>query len=147
MRTIPMDPKAAKPTTMASKRRQGALAREAAKFMDKKKNTLKDEALEVLRKKNRELIADLKKTKGNLVKAEKALMKTDIELKAASRAWVALFSGVMSLAEAVSNTTRAGRNAREMARRALEREGIRPPSVLGASRRRAPSKKRGKKKS
>jgi hypothetical protein len=73
-------------------------------------------------------------------------VKADIELKAASRAWVALFSGVMSLAEAVSNKTRAGRNARESARRALENEGIRPPSVLGSSRKRAPSKKRKKKK-
>ena len=124
---------------MAQVRRQKHLRKLAG-------TTLKTEALEVLRKKNRELEAELKKAKNNLHRAEKKLMQADIDVLAAKRAWVALFGGVMALSEAVSNTTRAGRNARERARKLLEDEGIRPPSSLGSSRKRHPQKKRRKKK-
>lgn len=108
--------------------------------------TLKDEAIEVLRKKNRELEEELKRAKSNLAKAEKELAQASIDVKARQRAWVALFGAVLVLSEVVSNTTRAGRVARERARKLLENEDIRPPSSLGFSRKRTPGKKGKKKK-
>ena len=108
------------------------------------RNELLTEGLTILRKKNRELDQENKSLKERLRAYEALTAREGLEAQTVRRSFDALIGAVSVLAEQVPNKSRAGREARELARRRLEEKGIKPPSSLGSSRKRPTG--RGKKK-
>lgn len=108
--------------------------------------TLPEVAEDVLRKRNRELKSQLRASQEQRHRAERDAARAVLELNTVEETFTAFFIAVAKLAMEVSNKSREGREAREIARKALEEAGIRPPSTLGASRQRKKSTKRRKKK-
>lgn len=107
--------------------------------------SLPQAAEDVLRKRNRALQRELATVKEQRWKADRDAARVRLELDALEKSFTAFFFAVNRLADQVSNKTRDGRAARELARKALEELGIRPPSTLGSSRRRKKKAARKKK--
>lgn len=113
--------------------------------MAKAKTKLQEAAEVVLRRRNRELQRELKVATEQRRKAEREYARAQLELDAVEETFTAFFFSIDRLALEVKATNQAGRVARELARKALEEAGVRPPSTLGSSRKRAKKKKRKKK--
>jgi len=110
----------------------------------KKTPALLTEVIEVQRKKISELEKELAFEQMKLGAAERTKFKYETRAIAAEASADTLFEAVRVLATRVDNVTVADRKAREAARKLLEARKIGPPSSLGSSRERKPSKRKRK---
>lgn len=98
------------------------------------KPDLKGTAVVVLRSKVAELETEINALKVNLAFHENQHLKLERGKTSAEEHAEILFNACRILADAVTNSTSAGRRAREEARELMESNKIRPPSTLGSSR-------------
>jgi hypothetical protein len=98
------------------------------------KPDLKGTAVVVLRSKLAELESEVRALKVSLAFHENWYLRLEREKTAADDHAEVLFNACRILAGALSNSTSAGRRAREEARELLESNKIHPPSTLGSSR-------------
>lgn len=103
-------------------------------------------AEDVLKKRNRELSNQLLTAQRHRREVEGKYALLYRKAEGVRESFLAFFFAVELLAAQVSNNTRDGRNARTAARQALEKRHVKPPSTLGSSRKREPTKGRRHKK-
>jgi hypothetical protein len=117
---------------------EGRVRQSAVKVVPKK--TLHAEALQLMKEERDQLAREVSTLRLRALQHDKKEARLLREARSATDEAEVLLEAVTTLARAVSNETRSGREVREQARRLLEDHGIPPPVTLGSSRSRRKKK-------
>jgi hypothetical protein len=111
----------------------------------KRKKKMAEEIAEVLRMKNKKLTESLHTSQARVRGLETGRLKWEGRGKVAEEQAAMFFNIISDMAEAIPNSTARGRVIRSNARTMMESIGVKPPSSLGSTRNRKPTKRKKKK--